>query len=370
MKILYVTTVSDTMGFFTSHINMLLEEGHTVDMACNIGKPINQELIDLGCNAYNIEFSRSPVNPSNIVAYKNLKKLIIEKGYDVVHTHTPVASVCVRLACKKLKNVRVMYTAHGFHFYKGAPLQNWLIYYSIEKWLSKYTDVLITINQEDFQRAKKSFKAGAIEYLPGVGIDINKFNNVAVDKAEKRRELGLPKDSFVVLSVGELNKNKNHETIIKAIAQLGNSEIYYVICGLGPLEGNLKRLANELGLGDRVKLLGFRKDINEIFKASDIFVFPSFREGLSVALMESMACGLPVVCSHIRGNSDLIHNNKGGFLIESSDVSGFAEAINNITDSKKLRLTYGQYNTEIIQGFNMTNVLQKLKKIYYSRTKH
>lgn len=366
MKILYVTTVSNTVNaFLIPHIKMLIDQGHQVDVAFNIVQEVNTEISDLGCNVHQLEFDRSPLKKQNYLAYKKLKRIIQDKKYDIVHTHTPVASACVRLACKKNKNIKVMYTAHGFHFYKGAPLQNWLIYYSIEKWLSNYTDVLITINQEDFQRTKKSFKARSIEYMPGVGLDIDKFNNVvAVDKAEKRRELGLPKDAFVVLSVGELNKNKNHETIIKAIAQLKNPNIYYEICGLGPLEEHLKGLTNELGIGERVRFLGYRKDINDILKASDTFVFPSFREGLSVALMESMACGLPVVCSKIRGNSDLIHNNKGGFLIKPSDVNGFAEAINKIAESEKLRLEYGHYNKEIIKSFNIFNVLRKLEEIY------
>ncbi|WP_218143813.1 glycosyltransferase [Planococcus faecalis] len=151
MKILYVTTVSDTMGFFISHIKMLIEEGHTVDMACNIGKPLPTELLNLGCKAYNIEFQRSPFKNENLKAYKKLKALLFEKEYDIVHTHTPIASVFTRRACKRIKNVKVIYTAHGFHFYKNGPILNWLIYFPIEKWLAKYTDILVTINQEDYK---------------------------------------------------------------------------------------------------------------------------------------------------------------------------------------------------------------------------
>ena len=177
MKILYVTTISNTMGFFTSHINMLLDKGHTVDMACNLVKPINSQLIERGCKIYQMDFSRTPLNRTNYKAYKDLKKLILEEKYDLVHTHTPVASAITRLVCKNIKGTKVFYTAHGFHFHKGAPIKNWLIYYPLEKWLAKYTDTLITINKEDYERAKSKFKAKRVEYIPGVGLDIDKFNS-------------------------------------------------------------------------------------------------------------------------------------------------------------------------------------------------
>jgi glycosyltransferase involved in cell wall biosynthesis len=364
MKILYVTTISDTMGFFTSHIKMLLEEGHSVDMACNIGKPVPQELLDLGCNAYDVEFQRSPLKISNISAYKKLKSLIIENGYDTVHTHTPVASVFSRLACKGLMNVKVIYTAHGFHFFKGAPIENWLIYFPIERWLSRYTDVLVTINKEDYNRACKLFKADKVEYVPGVGIDTKKFKHAEVDKAFKRRELGVPEDAYLLLSLGELNKNKNHETIIKAIAKLKNPNIHYRICGQGPLSNYLTNLIKELGVENQVKMLGFRKDIIEICKASDVFVFPSYREGLSVALMEAMACGLPVICSDIRGNIDLIKKNKGGYLVDPADIMGFAKSIEMILERNEIRENLGLTNLRTIDLFDKNKVLNQMKQIY------
>ncbi|WHY33856.1 glycosyltransferase family 4 protein [Cytobacillus firmus] len=364
MKILYVTTVSDTMGFFIPHIKMLLEEGHSVDMACNIGKPIPRELLNMGCKAYNIEFQRSPFKAKNLKAYKKLKRLLQENDYDVVHTHTPVASVFTRFACKSIKKIKVIYTAHGFHFYKGAPIENWLIYFPVEKWLSRYTDVLITINNEDYTRATKLFNAGKVEYIPGVGIDTKKIVEVVNNEVAKRNELGIPKDAFIILSIGELNKNKNHETVIKTLAQLNNNKIYYLICGQGPLKSYLCNLIKRLGLEDQIKLLGFRQDIAEICMLSDLFVFPSYREGLSVALMEAMSCGLPVVCSNIRGNTDLIENKKGGYLVEPTDINGFAKSIGQIIQRNDLRKSFGFYNKETIEFYDMKNVLNQLRKIY------
>ncbi|EOV9526569.1 glycosyltransferase family 4 protein [Bacillus cytotoxicus] len=363
MKILYVTTISNTVNaFLIPHIKLLLEQGHQVDVAFNIIQEVDPELVRMGCKVHNIEFQRSPLNKKNYSAYTKLKKLIQNEGYDLVHTHTPVASACTRLACRKMKNVKVIYTAHGFHFFKGAALINWLAYYPIERYLSQYTDVLITINKEDYNRAKGSFKAGKVVYIPGVGIDTQRFEAIVVDKISKRKELGIPENAIVILSVGELNKNKNHETVIRAVAKLNNPAIYYVICGQGPLENKLRRLSKEVGLENRVKLLGYRKDIIEICKVGEIFAFPSFREGLSVALMEAMACGLPVICSDIRGNRDLIENNKGGQLVKPNDVDEFAKNINKILLCNENRMA--ENNKEVIKAFDISNVVQRLQEIY------
>jgi len=365
MKILYVTTISSTINaFLIPHIKMLIEEGHNVDLAFNNDNGVKQELIELGCKVYEVPFQRSPLKLDNLIAYKKIRRIIFEGKYDLVHTHTPIASAIVRLVCRKLNNIRVFYTAHGFHFYRGAPILNWLVYYPIEKILAKYTDVLITINKEDYLRAKKSFKAGQIKYVPGVGLDIKKFNEIIVDKAAKRKELSIPNSAFMILSVGELNKNKNHETVIRAIAKLNNPNIYYLICGVGKLENKLHALVKDLGLEKQVKLIGYRTDIAEICKASDIFCFPSYREGLSVALMEAMAVGLPIVCSNIRGNVDLIKSGKGGFLVNPNDIDGYAEAISKLIKNKELCIEFGKYNIEAVKKYNLDVITDAMKKIY------
>lgn len=365
MKILYVTTISNTVNaFLIPHIKMLIEEGHQVDVAFNIEQEVNSEIYEMGCKIHQLPLLRSPLKKDNFRAYKMLKNIIISEGYDLVHTHTPVASAVVRLVCRNLNNVRVFYTAHGFHFFKGAPILNWLIYYPVEKWLARYTDTLITINKEDYDRAKNKFKVKRVEYIPGVGVNLEKFNTVEIDRNLKRSELDLPKDALIILSVGELNKNKNHEVVIRAIAKLDNLNIHYVICGRGPLESYIKKLSTELGIGENLHLLGYREDIPEICKTSDVFVFPSYREGLSVALMEAMANRLPVVCSNIRGNSDLIERGKGGYLINPRDIGGFANAINNLANEQELRKTMSLSNLEVIKKFDVKNVKKEMKKIY------
>lgn len=369
MKILYVTTVSSTMSFFTEHIKMLLQGGHVVDFACNVMKPINSELVMLGCEVHDVSLNRSPFSVDNWRGYKQLKGLLRKKETDVVHTHTPIVSALVRVALRKDNHIKIIYTAHGFHFHKGAPLLNWLLFYPVEKWLSRYTDVLITINKEDYERAKKSFKAGRIEYVPGVGVNVEKCSKVTIKRKEKRTDLGLAEDDFVLVSTGELNSNKNHKTAIHAIHKLNNPSVKYLICGQGQLEDELLHLVKDLDLEHQVMLLGFRTDILEINHIADVFVFPSFREGLSVALMEAMACGLPVVCSDIRGNRDLVEDGKGGFLVGPRDVVGFAQSIKSLSENAALRKRMGQNNVVRVRDFDTSIVLSHMMDIYKTVSK-
>jgi glycosyltransferase EpsD len=272
-----------------------------------------------------------------------------------------------RLAARnaRKKGTKVIYTAHGLHFFKGAPLVNWLAYYPSERWLARYTDVLITINKEDYVIAKE-FKANRIEYVPGVGIDIDKFRNIEVNKLEKRKSIGINEDDFMVISVGELNKNKNHQVIIRAIARLKNQKIKYVLCGIGPLETELRELADELGLQHQVKFLGFRKDVPDLMKVADLFAFPSYREGLSLSLMEAMASGLPVVCSEIRGNIDLIEDGMGGFLVDENDFLVISERVEYLIENIEKRESMGLFNSNIIKKFNMNEVIEIVSNLYKS----
>lgn len=364
MKILFVTTISNTVNaFLIPHIKMLINKGHQVDVAFNVGQDVKPEIEKIGCKIHIIQFQRVPFTIDNYRAYKSLKKILSKEKYDLVHTHTPVASAIARLACKKFKSVNVIYTVHGFHFFKGAPLLNWLLYYPIEKWLASHTDILITINNEDFDRAKK-YKASRVEYVPGVGIDIEKFEKKTIDKVKKRESIGIKEDDFMILSIGELNKNKNHQVIIKALAKLSNRRIKYVICGQGPLRKELKELTRNLKIEDQVKFLGFRDDIPELCKAADLYAFPSFREGLSLSLMEAMVSRLPIVCSDIRGNVDLVEHGKGGYLVQPTDLNGFTEAIRKILYSSNSRKIFGDYNAIKVKDYSIDNVIKLLEQIY------
>lgn len=371
MKILYVTTISLTINsFFKPHIEMLVKNGNSVDIACNCSElEVDSFFSELSCNTYQIDFSRSPLSVDNVRAYKQLIKIIQDGQYDIVHCHTPNASMITRLACRKFRKkngLRVFYTAHGFHFYKGAPKLNWMVFYPIEKFCSRFTDKLITINHEDYALAESKFNAKEVCYVPGVGIDISKFEGVRVDKVSKRREIGVPEDAFLLLSVGELNENKNHQVVIKAIAKLNNPTIHYAIAGVGENKECLLKLADELGVSNQVHFLGFRKDIAQLNRCVDVFCFPSFREGLSVALMEAMACGLPCAVSEIRGNVDLI-DDKGGALFDPHCEHSCAKAILKVMESNIQKI--GKYNSDKAKNFSVLSVIDKMERVYFESNK-
>lgn len=376
-QVLILASVASMIDQFNmQNIKILKEMGYKVHVACNFteGNTCSDEQIyalriklsELGVKFYQIDFKRNIIDlPQNILAFKQVHRLVNKNKYEFIHCHSPIGGVCGRLVAKKTKT-KVIYTAHGFHFFKGAPFINWLIYYPIERMLARYTDVLITINKEDFNRAKK-FMSKNVEYIPGVGIDIGRINNVEVDIKAKRQELGVPEDSLILLSVGELNKNKNHKVVIKALAKLGNKKIHYLICGQGRLKEFLGDISKELGVEKQVHLLGFRNDIPEICKMSDVFVLPSFREGLSVALMEAMACGMPVVCSDIRGNSDLIENGNGGYLVKPGDIKGFEKVIGMLSVDVELRNKLAKFNREKIKMYSIENINSYTKKIMFNK---
>lgn len=365
--------------FNMNNIEILEELGYQVDVACNFGKenPISQEQIDGFKNilkekhikCFDTSCPRDIFAVGKICkAYKQLKKIAYEGNYDLVHTQSPIGGVICRLAFRKArkKGTKVIYQAHGFHFYKGAPLINWLVFYPIEKICSRFTDILITINREDYKLAQDKFGAKKVEYVPGIGLDISKFKSDETKRQLKRQELRLGDNDMVLFSVGELNENKNHGVVIRALAQLRKeislNHVKYLICGQGELKEKLKLLIEELGLKDNVRLMGFRTDVKEIFDAVDLFVFPSHREGLPVALMEAMASGKTVICSNIRGNVDLIDERKGGFFFESKDVESVVKALKKVVNSDFVSI--GHYNREKIKDFDSAKVKNIIKEIY------
>lgn len=377
-KVLIVATVISTIDQFCKGDIMILQKNYNVQVAANFHEGNNtserriaefqKENAINGIKEIDIQFKRNPLSINNLFAYRRLKKLLIEEKYDLIHCHTPIASMLTRLAniMTNKKRSRLIYTAHGFHFYEGAPFLNWLFYYPVERWLSNYTDTLVTINKEDYYFASRKFKSNQIEYVPGIGVDIEKIDSTVVDIYRKRSELGLKKDDMVIISVGELNKNKNHEIIIRALANLRKPNIIYIICGQGKLMEYLRKLSTDLNVESQVHLLGFRSDVIELFKISDIFTFTSFREGLSVALMEAMATKLPVICSKIRGNIDLIDEECGGYFVNPTDEKSISKYIELLVSDRVIRQKFGSYNRAKVSDFSQANVAKKMNDIYSS----
>lgn len=362
-KILIVSTVSRQFYLFEEgNIEVLKSLGYEIHAAANFSDA-NERLDSLDIIRHHLNIERSPISFKNIKAYRQLKNLMRLEKFDAIHCHSPMGGVLARLAAKSVGISPVIYTAHGFHFYKGAPFINWLVYYPVEKLLSRYTDILITINNEDYEKAKK-FKAKKVIHVPGIGVDTNKFNDVSIDRDKKRKELGVDNNTVVLLSIGEMIKRKNHETALRAIAKVNCQDFLYLICGRGELENHLKNLAKSLGIEEKVHFLGFRNDIPEICVASDVFLFPSYQEGLPVSVMEAMSVGLPIICSKIRGNTDLVENGKGGYLLEPNDIDGFTNSIENMVKDTNRRNMMGRINLEIINSYDKSVVIGKMKELY------
>lgn len=366
-KILIVSTVSRQFYLFEKgNIETLKSLGFEVHAAASFNDE-NERLKEIEIVKHPINIERSPLSLKNITAYKQLKKIMITGNFDAVHCHSPMGGVLARIAARNVGISNVIYTAHGFHFYKGAPIKNWLFYYPVELLLSKFTDFIITINKEDYAIAKKFFSK-TVDYVPGIGVDIKKFEPTTVDNQLKRKEWGISEDTVVLLSIGEMIERKNYKTSLNAIAKMKYENYIYLICGAGPLEDELKNLAKSLGISDKVKFLGFRNDIVEICKASDIFVFPSYQEGLPVSVMESMAAGLPIVCSAVRGNNDLVEEGIGGFLALPDNVLEFTKNIEKLLENKELRIEMGKYNKSRVKDFGEGKVQKKMREIYRSIT--
>ena len=310
-----------------------------------------------------VPFTRSPISPDLPKAYGMLRALFQSEHFDIVHTHTPVGSVLTRLAARsaRRRGTKVIYTAHGFHFFSGGPLSYWLLWYPIERTMSRYADAIVTINQEDYARARR-FAHCAVAYVPGVGIDIARFDGAA----PLNRTALVPHGTnrVVLLSVGDLVKRKNHRSLIAALPLLGPS-FQLVLCGSGPERRRLGRLAQKLGVRDNVTFLGFRPDVPQIMKASDVFVFPSRQEGLPVSVMEAMASGLPVVASAIRGISpDLIEDGQTGILLPGDAPEQVAQAIRRVTEDGALRDAIVASAREEVRRYAVERVLDDMGRIY------
>lgn len=335
MKILYTSTVlSHICQFHLPHMKMLQEQGWEVHAAAHDNLAIKNGLKLKYCDKFiEIPFDRSPKSPKNFKAYKALKKLLAEEHYDVILCNTPMGGIVTRLAAKKARKrgTKVVYMAHGFHFFKGASKKNWLIYYPIEKHMARLCDMLITVNNEDYELAKRKFGGRTkVEHIHGVGVDENRYHPATEAEQRAMREAeGLSQDDFVILCTGELNENKNQSTLIRAAALLKDRlpNLKVLLAGNGPKEQELRGLIADERLEDVVRLLGYRTDLERITPAVDLVVSCSFREGMPLNIIEAMLCKKPVVASHNRGHDELVKEGETGFLLASDDVNGFAERI-------------------------------------------
>lgn len=376
MKLLFIQNVGRKVDSFSkSSITAAKELGIEFHIASDwIGYESDEERIfdekKYGITIHQIDFIRTPYDVRNIKAYKQMVKLIQKEKIDAIHCNTPIGGVVGRLAGKKCGVKKVIYQAHGFHFYDGAPKLNWLVYYPIEKWLAHYTDALITINQEDYQRAQtfRLKNKGKVYYVPGVGIDTLLYEPREAARDAKRRELGLNENDIALISAGDLIERKNYKTAIMALANMHDSKVHYFICGKGPQQEELEKLTEDLKICSQVHFLGYRTDIRELMQAADIFIFTTLQEGLPRSMMEAMASGLPCVASKIRGNIDLLVDGEHGFLVDAHDTDGFTECFRTLADNQNLRKRMSLANIQRMYDFNMNAAENAILQVYKAET--
>ena len=363
-KVLYVTTVSRTINaFLIPHINMLLDNGYEVHCACSIDKPVDKELQRRGVKIFEVPFSRNPLGIGNIKAFTKLEKLQRINDYDIVHVHTPIAAIYGRLLKLRFPSLRTIYTAHGYHFLKGGSKLGWFLYYPIEKFMAKFTDVIININKEDYEITKNKLKPKKCYLLNGVGLDLDKYKKLSSKEIqEKRKEFGLKDKDFVVLMIAEINKNKNHIQLINAMDILKDKypNIKVLCIGDGTLKESLEKQINLQNLQNTIFMLGYRQDVNKLINISDIGILLSYREGLPRNIMEFMACGRKLIATNIRGCRDLVCNDNVGALVNVGDYEETARAIEKyyILNDKSFEVSCE------IKKYDINNVNIELLKIY------
>lgn len=362
--LMIATVVGFIASFERNDISILQRMEYEVHIASNLHKCNNKEklnkLISLGIIVHNIEFSRNPFSLKNVKAFQMLNGLVKKEQFDLIHCHTPVGGVLGRFVGHFNHVKQVIYSAHGFHFFSGAPLNNWLLFYPIEKFCSRWTDILITLNDEDYQRALK-FHSKTVKRVHGVGIDINKFNQGKEYREVKRKELGVSEQDIVLLSVGELSKDKNHKIVLEAMKELSEFGCKYFICGKGSLEEELDHYILENDLKQNVRLLGYRTDISELLQATDIYVFPSLFEGLSVALMEAVAAKLPIACTNVRGNTDTVITKESYF--SPHNAKELVKVIKNLISIKDNTKMINK-NYENLLKYQLSEVDREMREIY------
>lgn len=371
-KVLFVTTVSGFLPQFESnHVKLLQNAGCEVHYASNFENPVyvfdKEELEQRGICLHQIDVEKSLLKiRENVRAARQLLRIIQENDIDIVHCHNPMGGAVGRIAAYlSKKKPYVLYTAHGFHFYQGAPIINWLLFYPAEWVLARMTNIIVTINGEDYKRAQKLpiRRKGSVYQIHSVGVDKDRF--APRDSGEqKRRELQIPQNAFHIVTAAELNDNKNQKTIIEAISRLPRQDIYYSICGKGVRETYLRELIRVKGLERRVRLLGFRTDMEEVLQTADCFAFPSYREGFGVAAVEALLCGVPLVAADNRGTREYALPGKNAIVCKADSVSAFAKAIDRLYKDRKLRETMARDCRNTAMKFTLEEVEKTMRDVY------
>lgn len=373
MNVLLITTISGFLPkFLMQDVRILQEMGYTVHYASNFDTPVyecdREELEQQGIVCHSVPIAKNPLAvTAHLTALRQLNQLVEQEKIRAVHCHNPVGGVLGRILCigkKSAADLYVIYTAHGFHFFKHAPLINWIAFYPVERLLAHRTDQLITINHEDKGRSEHFHlrKNGCASMIPGVGLDPGRFRPASEQRMRYREELGVEAGEYLFLSVGELNRNKNHETIIRAFSQIDCGRAKLFICGEGKQRKKLQRLIDRLRMRERIVLQGYCTDIERYYQCADCFLFPSIREGLGMAALEAMACGLPVIAGDNRGTREYVFDN--GYLCKPRDVNAFWEAMDAVMKDPQKAAFMGGRSREIAVGFFQNRTEKIMRGVY------
>jgi len=379
-KVLMLSSVASMIGQFNMHnIRLLQEMGYEVHVACNFkeGNTFDQvhsdrlwqQLFHMHVVQHQWDCPRNITSAAKCLrAYRQIWELTGRYHFEYMHCHSPIGGVLARLAAH-YRRICVIYTVHGFHFYRGAPVKNWILYYPVEKLLSYWTDAVITVNKEDYLFAAKNLNAEKLYYIPGVGVDYGRlvWNQKKMVREKLRRQYKIPAEAVLLLSVGELSRRKNHRIVLSALARLSRPDLYYMICGQGELAAELSHYAEKLGVSGHFRLTGYQEDVAQIYQAADLFVFPSWQEGMPVALMEAMAFGMPCLVSDIRGNRELIDKRAGGgkLCFDPDKPGQLCRRLESMLNDRCNWSKYGVHNQQKIRnGYGLDTVKRRMKKIY------
>lgn len=367
MRIIFVASVvRHITSFHLPYIKFFQQKGGEVWVAAN-GNSAEWEYIEkLGINYINVNFSRSPLSKSNIDAFKQLRSFFNQQDFDLVHVHTPVAAFLTRLAFRNKKKGKILYTAHGFHFFKGAPKKNWLIFYNAEKLARKWTDGIIVMNSEDYQNALKlGYRKEEVFFVHGVGVDIPNTPECKRDRDKLKNELAINSESVIISIIAELNDNKNHEFLLRNWKEITKNcpEAVLLIIGNGENETKLKKYVKNENLSN-IHFLGYRTDVIEILNETDIVTLLSKREGLPRSIMEAMAQKVPCIVTNTRGLRDLVNNNENGYVIDHNDDKNLKKAFITLIKDKEKRINMGERSYELVQSYDINKVIKEYENVY------
>ncbi len=369
-RILITSTDLMMIQFLVPHVQNLSEHGYEVEIACSdVGGYIEVIRNKLGSSVkavHIVHLVRSPFALNNLRGYQELASIIDNGNFDIIWTNEPVMGAATRFAARKArkKGTKIVYMVHGFHFYKGAPLINWLFFYPVERLLAFITDYTITVNQEDYERAGR-LPVKHVFYIHGIGADTDRLQKETVNQ-NIRKKLQIPEDAFLILSVGELNANKNQKVIIDALSVLKDKDIYYVLCGSGRNLKFLQARTQKYHLENNVQFVDYRRDVINFYNQADGFALPSYREGLPIALLEAMYCGVAPVTSDIRGVRDVMRDGITGIACRPGDSKAFAEAIKILKEDENLRKRYGENSRKAVKPYMLSLIKEKILDIFES----